>query len=180
MKRKSLIMIFSIILICMPTQIFAWTENTTYEACNIINSGISWLLKTMTFIIVISYMTGVIQYIKNSQIERKQKIKNIITWLIILIVEVSFLLSSALWVTQIGMETYWSTGERVQLSAGNGCITYYTRIFALILIIIYIITAIIYIAKSKQEKLRKAENVIRWQIITSAIVAGILIYARNL
>lgn len=180
MKRKSLIMIFSLILISTPTQIFAWLQNTTYEACNIINSGIAWLLKTIAFIITITYIIGAVHYIKKSQIERKQKIKNIITWLIILIVEVSFLLASALWVTQIGMETYWATGERVQLSANNGCITYYMRIFALILIIIYIITAIIYIAKSNQEKIRKAENVVRWQIITSAIVAVLLIFARNL
>ena len=38
---------------------------------------------------------------------------------------------------------------------------------------------LICLPKSKQEKIRKAENVINLQVITSAIVAALLIFARN-
>jgi len=178
-KTIPIIMILSVIIICVPTHIFAWLQDSTYEACNIINSGISWLLKTISFIIVINYIIGTIRYIKSSKVRKNQKIRNLLTWLTITIVQVSFLLAGALWVTEIGMETYWATGKRVQTNEMAGYITYVIRGVALILIIMYIITAIIYIAKSKQKKIRKIENVIRGQMITFGIVAGLLVFAMN-
>ena len=178
-KKIPLIMIFTTFVICLPTKIFSWLQNSTYEACNIVNSGISLLLKTIAFLVAISYLVGTIKYFKTSKIGKKQKLRNNLTWLIITIIQISFLLAGAIWVTEMGMEKYWSTGERVQFSEIDGYISYGIRILALILIIAYIIIAINYTAKTKQEKIRKTENVIRGEIITFTIVAGLLILAMN-
>lgn len=53
-KKKQLIMIISTLLMCIPSQIFAWLQYSTYETCNVINLGISWFLKAVAFIIFIS------------------------------------------------------------------------------------------------------------------------------
>ena len=177
--KKAIILIMSIISISITTQVFGWLQYSTYEACNIVNSGIAWLLRTIAFIIIISYITGAIQYIKRSKQDQKSKIKNLLTWLIICIVQVAFLLAGSVWVTEIGMETYWSSGQRYQFNENDGYISNSIRIVAFIAILAYINTTLIYVAKSKQEKIRKAENVIKLQIITSAIVAVLLIFARN-
>lgn len=177
--KKTIILIISIILISITTHAFGWLQYSTYEACNIVNYGISWLLRTIAFIIIISYFTGAIQYIKRSNQDKKQKIKNLLTWLIICIVQVTFLLAGSAWVTEIGMETYWSSGERYQFNENDVYISNSIRIVAFIAILIYIITTLIYVAKSKQEKIKKAENLIKWQVVISAIVAGLLVFAKN-
>ena len=178
-KKLPLIMIISTIIMCIPTQIFAWLQYSVYEECNIVNAGISWLLKTTAFIIVITYIIGTVKYIKHSNVEKNQKIKNILTWLIITIVQVSFLFAGALWVTEMGMESYWGAEKRNPFKGIQDYRPFGIRVVALISCMTYIITTIIYIAKSKQEKIKKAENVIRWQIIAASIVAGLLVWAEN-
>ena len=81
--------------------------------------------------------------------------KNILTWLIIAIVEVTFCLGGVIWVQEIGMETYWSSGERYQFNEIDGYISNGLRIMALIAIIAFIIRAIVYFAKSKEDNLIK-------------------------
>ena len=178
MKIKGkLAILISIILICIPTQIFAWLHASTYEACNIVNEGISWLLKTIAFTIVIIYITGVIKYIKSSKESKKEKTKNIITWSVITIVEVTFCLGGAIWVKEIGMETYWSTGERYQFNEIDGYISNGIRIIVLFLIIFYLIKAIVYFVTTKEENIIKIEKIIRWQVIMTVVVAILLILA---
>ena len=176
-KKKQLIMIISTLLMCIPSQIFAWLQYSTYETCNVINLGISWFLKAVAFIIVISYITGAIQHIKCSEKSIKQKIKNILTWLIIAIVEVTFCLGGVIWIQEIGMETYWSSGERYQFNEIDGYISNGLRIMALIAIIAFIIRSIVYFAKSKEDKLIKMEKVIKWQVIMASVIAMLLIFA---
>lgn len=176
-NKKQLIMMLSTILICIPSQIFAWLQYSTYVKCNVINAGISWFLKAVAFIIAISYITGATQYIKHSNKSSKQKIKNILTWLIIAIVEIVFCLGGAIWVEEIGMETYWSSGERIQFNEIDGYISNGVRIIALIAIIAFIIRAIVYFAKSKENNLIKIEKIIKWQIIMSSVDAILLIFA---
>ena len=177
LNKKQLIIMLSTLLISIPSQIFAWLQYSTYEACNTINIGISWFLKAVAFIIAISYITGSIQHIKHSEQSSKQKIKNILTWLIIAIVEVTFCLGGAIWVEEIGMETYWSSGERYQFNEIDGYLSNSLRIIALIAIIAFIIRAIVYFAKSKEDKLIKIEKMIKWQVIMSSVVAILLILA---
>ena len=176
-KKKQLIMIISTFLICIPTQIFAWLQYGTYEACNTINEGISLFLKAVACIIVISYITGAIQHIKHSTKSGMQKAKNVLTWLIASIVEVAFCLGGAIWVKEIGMETYWTSGERFQFKPIDGYISNGLRIMALISIIAFIIRAIVYYAKSKEDNLIKMEKMIKWQIIMASVVAILLILA---
>ena len=108
---------------------------------------------------------------------KNQKIKNVLTWLIIVIIEICFLYAGALWVKEIGMETYWTSGERYQFNETDGYITNGIRIIALISTVAYIVTSVIYFIKNKKENVLKVENLIRWQVITSAFVAGLLILA---
>ena len=176
-NKKQLIMIISTFLICIPSQIFAWLQYTTYEVCNTINVGISWFLKAVAFIIVISYITGAIQHIKHSEQSSKQKTKNVLTWLIVSIVEVGFCLGGAIWVKEIGMETYWSSGERFQFNPIDGYISNGLRIMALISIIAFIIRAIVYYANSKEDNLIKMEKMVKWQVIMASVVAILLILA---
>ena len=77
------------------------------------------------------------------------------------------------------METYWSNGTRYQFNEIDGYISYGIRALALIFIIAYIITSIVYFAKSKNQKIQKIENIVKWQVITFAVVAGLLILARR-
>ena len=176
-KKKQLIMVISMLLICIPSQIFAWLQYSTYEACNTINLGISWFLKSVAFIIIISYITGAIQHIKHSEQSSKQKMKNILTWLIVAIVEVTFCLGGAIWVEEMGVETYWSSGERYQFNEIDGDISNGLRIMALIAIIAFIIRVIVYFAKSKEDNLIKIEKLIKRQVIIATVVAILLILA---
>ena len=181
MKSKKILVpiLTTLLLISIPTKIFGWLQLSTYESCNMINSLISGLLKIIAFIFTIICITGSIQYIKHSKREKKEKIKDVLTASLIILTQVMFLFSASVWVTEMGMELYWSNGQRYQINAIDGYKSYGIRILALILIIVYIIVAINYIAKSKQENIRKTENVIRWQMITFAIVAGLLVLAMN-
>jgi len=77
------------------------------------------------------------------------------------------------------METYWSSGERYQFREIDGFISGGIRIVAFISIIAYVITSMVYFIKSKQDNIKKVENVVRGQLITSTIVAGLLVFARN-
>ena len=175
MKIKGkLAILISMILICIPTQIFAWLQYSTYETCNVINQGISVLLKAIAFTIIIIYITGLVKYIKLSKESKKEKTKNIITWLVIAIVEVTFCLGGAIWVKEIGMETYWSNGERYQFNEIDGYISNGIRIIALFFIIFYLIKAIVYFVTEKEENIKKVEKIVRWQLIMAAIVAILL------
>ena len=180
MKTKNvLIMIIIMIIMCIPTPIFAWLHNSTYEVCNIANVIISVIMRIAAFIIGISYITISIKYLRHSNSEKNQKLKNILIWLIIVILEVLCLVVGSLWVTEIGMEKYWTNGERFQFNEIDGTISMGIRIGALISMIIYAIWAIIYYKKSKSEQIKKILNIVKWQVITSAIVGGLLILATN-
>ena len=103
--------------------------------------------------------------------------KNALTWLIVAIVEVVFCLGGAIWVEEIGIEKYWSSGERYQFNEIDGYISNSVRIMALISIIAFIVSAIVYFAKSKENNLIKIEKIIKWQIIMASVVAILLILA---
>ena len=180
MKIKSkLIMMIIMVIMCIPTQIFAWLHNSTYEVCNIINVIISIILRIIALIIAISYITKTVKYLKNSPQEKKQKAKNVLIWLVIVILEILCLVVGSLWVNEIGMEKYWSNGERYQFNENDGIISMGVRIGALISMVIYTIWAIIYFRKSKVEQIRKIQNIVKWQVIASAVVGGLLILATN-
>jgi len=51
LRKVPLSIIISAMLISIPTGAFAWLQLSTYEACNVINSLISGLLKMIAFII---------------------------------------------------------------------------------------------------------------------------------
>ena len=178
MKIKSkLIMIITMVVMCIPTQIYAWLQHSTYEVCNSINILISSIMRIIAVIIVIGYITVTIQYLKHSKTEERQKVKNALKWLVIVILEVVFFVSASIWVTNIGMEKYWTSGERYQFNDGDGLISMKIRVSALGSMIVYIISSIIYFIKSKDEQIKKIQNIVKWQVITSAVVGGLLILA---
>ena len=181
MKSKKILIpiITTLLLISIPTGAFAWLQLSTYEACNVINSLISGLLKIIAFIFTIICITGSIQYIKYSKREKKEKIKDVLTASLIILTQVMFLFSASVWVTEIGMEIYWSNGQRYQINAIDGYISNGIRMIALISIIAYIITSIIYLVKSKTEEMQKLENVVKWELIISIIVVLLLILAKR-
>lgn len=175
--KKLIIFIISIILIYIPTQSFAWLEYSTYEKTNIITAIIAFIMKILAFIIGISYVTISMQYLKHSNQDKWKKIKNILVWLVIVVVEIVFFIGGALLVNNIGIETYWTSGERFQFNKIDGYISNGIRIVALVLMIMYLLISSIYFIKSKKEKINKTSNIIKWQVIISAIIAGLLILA---
>ena len=181
MKSKKILVpiLTTLLLISIPTKIFGWLEQSTYESCNMINSLISGLLRIIAFIFTIICITGSIQYIKHSKREKKEKIKDVLTACLIILTQVMFLFSASIWVTEIGMERYWSNGQRYQFNAIDGYISNGIRMIALISIIAYIITSITYLVKSKRDEMQKLEDVIKWEIIISVIVVLLLILAKR-
>lgn len=176
-KKIMLLILIIIILIYIPSQSFAWLQYSIYEKSNIINESISWIMKIIAFIIGISYITLGIQYLKRSKDEKSQKIKNALTWLMVITIEIIFLISGAVWVKEIGMETYWTSGERFQFNQIDGYISNGIRGVGLVLLIAFILISAIYLKKSKQEKVLKIDKIVKWQVITSVVVAGLLILA---
>ena len=181
MKSKKILVqiLTTLLLISIPTKIFAWLQLSIYESCNVINSLISGLLKIIAFIISVICITGGIQYIKHSKQDKKEKIKDVLTASLIILTQVIFLFSASVWVTEIGMETYWSNGQRFQFNAIDVYISNGIRIIALISIIAYIITSIIYLVKSKKDEIKKLENVLKWELIITIIVVLLLILAKR-
>ena len=181
LKKYILLIIFiSIILFIIPTQSLAWLVKDIVYACNKINLCIAWILRIVGIIIAIAYISLSIGYLKYSKKEKKQKIKNILNWLIITVLQIAILFIGAFAVTEIGMEEYWyPTWERFQFSEIDGYISNGIRITALISIVAYIITSIIYFFKSKKENNQKIINIAKWQLITATLVAGLLVLATN-
>lgn len=181
MKSKKILVpiLTTLLLISIPTKIFGWIQLSTYESCNMINSLISGLLKIIALIFTVICITGSIQYIKYSKQEKKQKIKDVLTAGLIILTQVMFLFSASVWVTEIGMETYWSNGQRYQFNVIDGYISNGIRIIALISIIAYIITSVIYLVKSKRDEIQKLEDVIKWELIITVIVVLLLILAKR-
>lgn len=175
--KKIIIFIISIILIYIPTQSLAWLEYSVYEKTNIITTIMAFIMKILAFIIGISYITISIQYLKHSKQDKKKKIKNILTWLVIAVVEIVFFIGGALFVNNIGIEMYWTSGERFQFNEIDGYISNGIRIIALVLMIMYFLISIIYYIKSKKEKIQKTGNIIKGQIMVSAVITGLLILA---
>lgn len=173
-KVLTLIAITSIILICNSIEVYGWVQRT-YEACNIINVCIAGTLKLIAFIVSISYITVAIRYIRNSKQESKQKLKNLLTWLIITAIQVMFLLLGATGVTEVGMETYiYSTGEREGTYQLSAFIANAVRIIAFVSMIFYIIKSIAYFVTSEEENKQKITKLVKWQVITAIIVAVLL------
>lgn len=183
MKNKKAIisgLIISIILMLFPLKIFAWTPYDVYDKCNIVNLLISILLIIVAISILVTYIMMTKRYIKNSKEEKQQKTKTAKKWLIITIIQIIILLFGAFAVREIGMEWYWNhTGERFQINEIDGYISNAIRIVALIFIIMYIVTSIIYFKKSQKENTIKIINLVKWQIVIIAIVASLLTLARN-
>jgi len=175
-KRKllTLIAIMSIILICNSIEVYGWVERI-YQACNIINVCIAGTLKLIAFIISISYITVSIRYIRDSKKEKKQKLKNLLIWLIITIIQVTVLLLGAAWVTEIGMETYiYPTGERYGTYKLSSFMSNAIRIITFVSIVFYIIKSIAYFATSQEKNKEKITNLVKWQIVISTIAAILL------
>ena len=182
MKIKKILMIIgiiSIILINRTIEVYAWVSKGTYEACNIINMCISDFLKFMVFIIAISFVILTIKYIKNSKTEQNQKAKKILKWLIITIIQIAILLIGAVGAIEIGMETYWTTGERYQINYIDGYISNAIRMGAFFFIIVYILKSIAYWFQSEEKNKQKIINLAKWQLITITLVVGLLIFATN-
>lgn len=178
--KKVIIIIISIFLMCIPTKAFAWLQYDTYNACNKVNICISLLLILVAIIICIAYISISISYIRHSKKEKSQKVKDLLKWLVITIIQISVLIFGALGVGKIGMEWYWyPSGERFQFNEIDGYISNSIRIIAFISIIAYIVTAIIYFFKSKKENDKKLINLVKWQIITIALVFALLLLATN-
>lgn len=183
MKLKKvliLVTIISMILISIPTEIFAWTtKDATYEVCNIINVCISGTLRIVAFIIAIFYIVKAIKYMKNSKEEPTQKMKNIKIFSIIMIIQVILLLFGASLVIDVGMETY-TIGETYNAFSTQSLIPNGLRIIAFVAIFFYILKAIAYFVSSKEENKLKIKNLIIWEVITAIIVAILLIVAQKL
>lgn len=174
------IIIISTIIMMFPTEVFAWLPYSTYDACNKINIYISLILIIVAIITFITYISVSIVYMIHSKKEKNQKNKNVVKWLIITIIQIAVLLIGALGVRKIGMELYWyPSGERYRFNEIDDYISNGIRIAALVLIIAYIITAIMYFFKSKQETDKKIINLAKWQMMTIVIVAGLLTLATN-
>lgn len=177
-KVLTIIAIISIILISNSIQVYGWTQRT-YEACNIINTCISGTIKLIAFIVAISYITVAIRYMRDAKEEKKQKLKNLLIWLIITIIQVTVLLLGAAWVTNAGIETYtYPTGERYGTYKLSEIISNAVRIIAFVSIMFYIIKSIAYFATSEEKNKEKITNLVKWQIITAIIVAILLNLAK--
>ena len=178
--KNTLIFIITIFIMFYPTIGYTWVQNTTYEACNIVNMIIAGVMRLISVIIAISYITIAIAYIRYS--EKEKKAKNIVIWLIITIIQIIILIFGATLVTEIGMETYtYPQRERYQSTEIGTGISNSIRAIALVSIIVYIIKSISYFKKSNKENKENKEKIIKlikWQLITWLIVAGLLLFAR--
>jgi len=179
--KNALILIISIILISIPAEIFAWTtrEVVTYEVCNIINVCISGTLRIVALAIGIIYIVGLNKYIKTSKEEPKQKVNKIKTITVIMIMEIALLLFGALWVIDVGMETYVK-GEVYQAINSQSLIPNALRIIAFVAIFFYIIKSIIYFTSEEEETQQKIKTLIKWEVVTAIITAVLLIVAQKL
>lgn len=180
LKKVLIFAIISIILISIPSEIFAWTtKDTTYEVCNIINVSMSGTMRTIAFAIAITYIVQAIKYTKHSKVEPQQKIKNIQISLIITIIQIIILLFGASWVLDVGMESY-NVGETYQVFEINKLIPNAMRIGAFVTILFYIIKAVIYFTSSEEENKLKVKNLIKWQMLTGVIFVALLLLAKNI
>ena len=93
--------------------------------------------------------------------------------------QIIILLVGAFWVKEIGIETYWTSGERYQFNEIDGYISNAIRISALFLIIFYTLKSIVYWVQSEKEEDKKIINIAKWQMITIVIIGGLLILATN-
>lgn len=173
-KQLILIAIISVILISIPTKIFAWVTEiqTTYEVCNMINTCIAGTLRTVALAIAIIYVVSLLKTKKSSKQEEKQKI---LKSLILIIIQIVMLLLAAFFVAQIGMETR-IYGEEYQVFEFPDII----RIIAFVAIIFCIIKAIIYYVSPEEENKQKIKAIAQLEVITSAIAAILLIFAQNI
>ena len=179
-KIFTIIIILSSILSLLPTKVFAWLPYSTYEACNKINIFTSIILMILAGIVFITYIISAILYTRQSKQENLLKRKNLLKWLIIVIIQILILLLGAFGVRKVGMEWYWHpSGERYQFNEIDVYISNGIRLFALILIVVYIINSIIYFRKSKKETDEKLIILAKWQMITITIVAILLMFATN-
>ena len=182
MKTKNvLILIIGIILICIPTQVFAWLAHETIERCNPINFFISALMRVMAFVVAIGYITGAIGYVRYSKKERKQKAKKVLLWLVMVILQIAILLFGAFCIYKVGMEEYWvDTGKINQVNEVRGFFSSLMRITAVTSLITYLISGIIYIAKSKDEIYVKIKKMLKWQVIVAIVLTITLTIAKIL
>ena len=182
MKTKNvLILIIGIILICIPTQVFAWLPHETIERCNPINFFISALMRMMAFIVAIGYITGALGYLRYSKKGGKQKAKNVLLWLVIAILQIAILLFGAAGVYKVGMEEYWIDSGRInQVSEVRGFFSSLMRVTALTTLLTYLINGILYFAKSKDEIYVKIKKMLKWQVIVAIVLTITLTIAKIL
>ena len=177
MKRKKQILvmiIISIILISIPTKVFAWATEikSTYEVCNMINVCIAGTLRIAAFAIAIIYVISLLKAKKLSKQEEKHKTQKS---LILIIIQIVMLLLAAFLVTQIGMETRFY-GEEYQMFELADSI----RVIAFVSIIFCIIKAIIHYATSEEDNKQKIVTIVKWELIASIIATILLIFAQNM
>ena len=164
----------------IPTKVFAWLPHETTETCNMVHACIAILLRVLTIIGGLGYITGAIIYIRYSEKEPKEKVKNILISLALFIIQIAILILGASWVKSIGMEEYWiDTGRINQTNIMRSYIPNMIRTFALASIMSYIITGITYFIKSRDKNKQKIINLAKWQIITIIIVVVLLLIATN-
>lgn len=180
MKKLMSFIIISLMLISIPTVIFAWTTKAvvTYEVCNMINVCISGTLRSAAFIIAIIYIVGMSKYIKNSKENPKQKMRKIKLSTIITIIEIALLLLGASWVIEIGMETY-AKGEVYEVFSTESLIPNLLRIMAFVAIFFYIIKSVIYFMSTEGDSIQKIKHLIKWEVITVIIAVVLLIVAQK-
>lgn len=180
MKMKKVILsiiIISMIFMFIPTRVFAITAVYEYNKINMI---ISFLLTITGVISSISYIIASIIYVIKSRKTKKQKIKDILKWLIILLSVDGTLMWGAKWAYLLGKTVVPKNVEYITHTYYNNPVTlhisYIIRISAILVIIGYIIWLISYFVKAKREKkLIKGRNIIKWLIITVVSVV-ILLY----
>jgi len=138
-------------------------------------------MRIMAFIAIIAYITGTLGYVRHSKEEKKQKISNILIWLVITVLQVTLLLFGAVGVYKVGMEEYWLDSGRInQVNGVRGFLSSLMRVTALTTILTYLISGIIYFAKSKEEKYAKIKKLLKWQIIVAIILMITLYIAKIL
>lgn len=171
--KKELILttLISIILINIPTKIFAWVTEikTTYEVCNMINICIAGTLRIVALAIAIMYVVLLLKTKKSSKKEKMPKS------LILVIIQIAVLLLAAFFVTQIGMETR-IYGEEYQVFEFPDII----RIIAFVAIIFCIIKVTIHYVSSEEENKQKIITIAQLEALTSVIAAILLIFAKNI
>ena len=138
-------------------------------------------MRMIVFAIVIGYITGALGYLRYSKKDGKQKAKNLLLWLIIVILQIAILLFGASGVYKVGIEEYWiHTGKINKVNEVRGFFSSFMRVTALTTFLTYLINGIIYFVKSKEETYVKIKKILKWQLLVAIVLTTTLTIAKIL